>query len=72
MGLPSLSYLTSTDQERKWAEDIKYHAARSIWHKRTQLAPSRRYTWGTWFEVKFGEPYFEYVERMKGQKNQKG
>ena len=72
MGLPSLSYLTSTDQERKWAEDIKYHAARSIWHKRTQLAPSRRYTWGGWFEVKFGEPYMEYVERMKGQQNQKG
>ena len=67
-----MNSLTFIDQERKWAEDIKYHAARSIWHKRSQLVPSRRYSWDKWFEVKFGEPYMEYVERMKGQKNQKG
>jgi hypothetical protein len=71
-----LTLPTSTEeakaQSAKWAEEIKYHAARSIWHKRTQRVPSRRYSWGKWFEVKFGEPYMEYVERMKGQKNQKG
>lgn len=69
-----MQVLSTEDQEREnqWAQDIKYHAARDIWHKRGHPVPSRQYSWGKWFEVKFGEPYMEYVERMKEQKNQKG
>ncbi len=63
-----MDYQTSIEQEQKWAEEIKYYAARSIWHKRTKKAPIGPGTWGVWFERKFGEPYMEYVERMKRQK----
>ena len=60
---------TSPEEEREWKEQIKYHAARAIWHKRRATVPSGKYSWAIWFEKKYGEPYLEYVERMKKQKN---
>ena len=55
-------------QENQWADQIKYHAARAIWHKRRATVPSGKYSWAIWFEKKYGEPYLEYVERIKKQK----
>jgi len=55
-------------KENQWAEQIKYHAARAIWHKRRATVPSGKYSWAIWFEKKYGEPYLKYVERMKKQK----
>jgi predicted NAD/FAD-binding protein len=55
-------------QEKKWAADIKYHAARSIWRKRREFVPSRKYRWERWFEVKFGESLDAYAERASQAK----
>ena len=59
---------TSPEEEREWAEQIKYYAARAIWHKRRATVPSGKYSWAIWFEKKYGEPYLKYVERMKQEK----
>jgi hypothetical protein len=75
-----LAFLTLTEeekaQEKQWADDIKYHAARWCWRRKGFATPNnpphRRVTWEQWFEKKFGEPLEAYAERMKGQKNQKG
>jgi hypothetical protein len=75
-----LALLTLTEeeqaQEKQWAEDIKYHAARWCWKRKSHSAPNnpphRRVTWEQWFEKKFGEPLNVYAERMAEQKRQKG
>ena len=50
-------------QEEKWAADIKYHAARSIWRKRREFVPSGKYRWEGWFEIRFGESLDDFAER---------
>tara|TARA_R100001163_G_C4955360_1_gene121389 strand:+ start:204 stop:416 length:213 start_codon:yes stop_codon:yes gene_type:complete len=68
LALPTLTE-EELAQEKQWAEDIKYHAARSIWKRRQHSTPSslphRRVTWEEWFEKKFGEPLLAYAERMR-------
>ena len=75
MALPTLTEEEQA-QEKQWADDIKYHAARSIWKRRKHTTPNnpphRRVTWEQWFEKKFGEPLNVYAERMAEQKRQKG
>jgi len=75
LALPTLTK-EELAQEKQWAEDIKYYAARSIWKRRHHATPNnpphRRVTWEQWFEKKFGEPLLDYAERMARQKNQKG
>ena len=62
--------ISGEDQERedRWAEEKKYHAARSAWVKRNRRVPGKPYNWATWFENMFGENLFEYAERMKAKK----
>lgn len=55
-------------QERQWAEDKKYHAARSVWIKQRHMTPKRRITWARWFERMFGEPLEQYAQRMADKK----
>jgi hypothetical protein len=75
LALPTLTEEEQA-QEKQWADDIKYHAARSIWKRRKHTTPNnpphRRVTWEQWFEKKFGEPLNVYAERMAEQKRQKG
>jgi hypothetical protein len=75
LALPTLTEEEQA-QEKQWAEDIKYYAARSIWKRRNHATPNnpphRRVTWEQWFEKKFGEPLTVYAARMAEQKRQKG
>jgi hypothetical protein len=75
LALPTLTEEEQA-QEKQWADDIKYHAARSIWKRRKHTTPNnpphRRVTWEQWFEKKFGEPLDAYAARMAEQKRQKG
>jgi len=75
LALPTLTEEEQA-QEKQWAEDIKYHAARWCWKRRGHATPRslphRRVTWEEWFEKKFGEPLDAYAARMAGQKGQKG
>ena len=52
-------------------EQIKFHTGREIWKKRGKLTPSGEMTWQQWFEVKFGENYAGYVQRMRREKEGK-
>jgi len=55
-------------QEEKWAEDIKYYAARFCWKMRDQRCRGKPYTWATWFERRFEENLNSYANRMKGKR----
>ncbi len=58
----------NNDQEARWAAEIKYYAARHVYHKRERRAPISKKTWQQWWEDKYGEPYMEYVHRMSERK----
>ena len=59
---------TSPEQEARWADEIKYYAARWVWTRRFWKVPRRGITWERWWELKFGESYLPYVERMAQKK----
>jgi hypothetical protein len=57
------------DQEKQWAEEKKYYAARFVWRRRGQRTPSRRYTWQQWWEKKFDDNYRQYTQKMIEKKS---
>ena len=52
--------LTPEDEarEKRWAEEIKYYAARDVWRKRTAICP----------EKKFNDDYMTYVAQKKEER----
>ena len=61
-----------TDQEY-----LVYCAAREVYKKQNKLVPSGKYTWGRWFEKKFGMNYEGYIDGIsnrarQGQKGSRG
>ena len=64
--------LTPEDEarEKRWADDLKYHAARGIWFKRNERTPSGKSTWLMWLEKKFSDSYMDYVAAKKEEKAQ--
>lgn len=56
---------TEDEREARWALEIKYHAARTIWKVRHKKTPKDKDTWAQWFERKFGENLLSYAKRMK-------
>jgi len=55
------------EREERWAEDIKYHAARHVWRNRDGRT-TRQVPWPVWFRKKFGEDFNEYVQRKMAEK----
>ena len=55
-------------REQQWAADKKYHAARSAWGRRNQVIEGKGYTWGQWFQRKFGEKLTDYAKRKAEEK----
>lgn len=51
-------------------EFLVYCAARSIYQKRNQKTPSGKYTWGKWFEFRFGQNYLEYTNGISDRARQ--
>ena len=51
-------------------ESIKYHAARKIYRKLSEKTPSGKSNWLDWWEKKFNDKYFNYIELQKKRKSQ--
>jgi hypothetical protein len=62
--------LTPEDEarENRWAEEIKYFAARDVWRKRTAICPISQLTWQEWWEKKFNDDYMDYVAQKKEER----
>mgnify|MGYP003137993445 FL=1 len=63
--------MNSTDeQEEKWADEIKYYAARYIYFKQNKPVPYQRTnkTWREWWEAKYKTSYQDYIEEMAAKK----
>ena len=54
-------------QEKLWAAEIKYYAARDIYHKREKRTKIKRITWQQWWESRFNDSYNEYIQKMKAR-----
>lgn len=52
-------------------EFLVYCAARSIYQKRDKKTPSGKYTWGKWFELRFGQNYLEYINAISNRVRQR-
>jgi hypothetical protein len=52
-------------------EFLVYCAARSIYQKKNKKTPSGKYTWGKWFEIKFGLNYLEYIDVISNRARQR-
>ena len=57
--------------EDKNYESIKYYAARHIYKKLSEKTPSGKSNWLNWWEKKFNDKYFPYIELQKKQKESK-
>ena len=57
------------EREQKWEADKKYHAARSAWGRRRQVIEGKGYTWGQWFQRKFGEKLTDYAKRKAEERS---
>lgn len=55
-------------REKRWAEEIKYYAARDVWRKRTAICPISKVSWQEWWEKKFNDDYMGYVAQKKEEK----
>lgn len=55
----------SRDQIKAEYEQLKYHAARSIWKKRNRKTPSGVRTWAEWFEDKFKISLYDFAQEQK-------
>ena len=55
-------------QEEKWADDIKYYAARFCWKMRDQRCRGKPYTWEQWWERRFNDSYRRYTKEMTDKK----
>jgi hypothetical protein len=53
------------EYEDYWRPRMKRFQARMCWHKRQQLTPSGRGTWGEWFERRWKQTLEEYAKEMK-------
>ena len=62
--------LTPEDEarEKRWAEEIKYYAARDVWRKRTAICPISKVSWQEWWEKKFNDDYMTYVAQKKEER----
>ena len=54
-------------QEKVWAAEIKYYAARAIYNKRELRTKIKKVTWQEWWESRFGESYTLYIDKMKAR-----
>ena len=41
---------------------IQYHMARFCWTRRNEQTPSKKTTWGGWFEKRYGVSLNEYAK----------
>lgn len=63
----------SKEQHEEMFQQMKYFAARRIYKIQDNLTPSsirttsekKKKTWAVWFEQRFGEPYLDYISRIK-------
>ena len=59
--------ISTKEQEEKWAEEIKYFAARFVWTRRHQKTP-KNLTWEQWWERRFQDSFREYTEKLMDKK----
>mgnify|MGYP003149339975 CR=1 FL=1 len=64
----SILVISADEQERLWAAEIKYYAARDIYHKRDKRTKIKRTTWQSWWESMFDDSYNEYIGKMQKRK----
>jgi hypothetical protein len=60
--------ISTKEQEAKWAEEKKYHAARYVWPRRHYKTPKQMVTWEQWWEKMFQDNYREYTNKMMAKK----
>jgi len=47
---------------------IKYHMARFCWVRRNEQTPSKKTTWGGWFEKRYGVSLNDYAKAQADAK----
>lgn len=47
---------------------IQYHMARFCWVRRNKKTPSKKTTWGDWFEKRYGVSLNEYAKAQADAK----
>ena len=59
--------ISTKEQEEKWAEEIKFIAARFFWTRRHHKTP-KNFTWEQWWERRFQDSFREYTEKLMAKK----
>ena len=62
--------ISTKEQEAKWAEEKKYHAARWVWVRRRARTPKTMVTWEQWWEKMFQDNYREYTDKQMAKKKE--
>ena len=49
-------------------QQIQYHMARFCWVRRNEQTPSKKATWGGWFEKRYGVSLNEFAKKQADAK----